>query len=228
MMKILFKLLSLILLTVFIVACSSLPEKTVTPTASAVPLASPTRTSTLPAPTDTARPTLTATPAHAACPPFSIDTTLPVPDDPQSYIGLHFDALPAGVESPGGSVIDGSGTYYMLSEVIRDTDEMLWLERNICHDERGYPYQEIRAVLFLPALQGDERVIIGTCRLKKTGTSEATTLPMPDPAIVAIGRFADIYKPPVTLTSAWRIITQTESFEVLSPESVTCTGILGM
>ncbi len=116
----------------------------------------------------------------------------------------------------------------MLSEVIRDKGEMLWLERNVCHDERGYPYQEIRAVLFLPALQGDERVIIGTCRLKKPGTSEATSLPMPDPAIVAIGRFADVYKPPVTLTSAWRVITQTESFEALSPGSVTCTGILGM
>ncbi len=227
-MKIPFKLLSLILLTVFIAACSSLPEKTVTPTASVVPLASPTRTSTLPAPTYTARPTLTATPAHAGCPPFSIDTELPVSDDPQSYIGLHFDALPAGLESPGGSIIDGSGTYYMLSEVIRDKGEMLWLERNVCHDERGYPHQEIRAVLFLPALQGDERPIIGTCRLKETRPSEATTSPMPDPAIVAIGRFADFYKPPITLTYAWRVITQTESFEVLPPESVTCTGIMGM
>lgn len=187
----------------------------------------PTFTQTATPPT-TEPATATSTSAHAACPPFSIDTELPVLDDPQSYIGLHFDALPAGLESPGGSVIFGSGTYYMLSEVIRDTGEMLWLERNICHDERGYPYQEIRAVLFLPALQGDERVIIGTCRLKKPGTSEATTLPMPDPAIVAIGRFADVYKPPVALTSAWRVITQTESFEVLPPESVTCTGILGM
>jgi len=38
----------------------------------------------------------------------------------------------------------------MLSEVISDSGEMLWLERNICHDERGYPYQEIRAFFSCP------------------------------------------------------------------------------
>jgi hypothetical protein len=116
----------------------------------------------------------------------------------------------------------------MLSEVIKAKREMLWLERNVCHDERGYPYQEIRAVLFLPALQENERLIIGTCRLAEKGTSEAMTPPMPDPAIAAIGRFEDVHKPPVTLTHAWKVITQTESFEVLSPKSVTCTGLLGM
>ena len=151
-----------------------------------------------------------------------------MPDEPQSYIGLHFDTLPAGLASPGGSVLDGSDTYYMLSEVVRDSGEMLWLERNICHDESGYPYQEIRAVLFLPALQENERLIIGTCRLKETVTSEVTNPPMPDPAIVAVGRFEDIYKPPVALTYAWRANPQTESFETLPPESVTCTGIEGL
>jgi hypothetical protein len=223
-----FKLLCLILFAVSIVACSSAPEKTVTLTASTATLAMPTKTPTLPMPPSTATPTLTATPAYTACPPFAIDTALPVLDEPQNYIGLHFDTLPAGLTSPGGSVLDGSDTYYMLSQVIRDSGEMLWLERNICHDERGYPYQEIRAVLFLPALQANERLIMGTCRLKETATSEVTNPPMPDPAIVAVGRFEDVYKPPVALTSAWRANPPTESFETLPPESVTCTGIEGL
>ena len=223
-----FRLLCLILFTVSLVACSSVPEKTVIPTAPVPTLALSTKTPTLPAPPATAAPTLTATPAEPACPPFVIDSELPVPDEPQNYIGLHFDALPPGLVSPGGTMLDGSDTYYMLSEVIRDSGEMLWLERNVCHDERAHAYQEIRAVLVVPALQGDERLIIGTCRLKETTDPEATNPPAPDPAIVAVGRFDDIYKPPVTLTYAWRAITQTETFEVLPPESVTCTGIEGL
>ena len=223
-----FKLLCWILFTVSIVACGSLPEKTVTQTAPAATVASPTKTPGLPTPPSTATPTPTATSVHTACPPFFIDTALPVPDEPQSYIGLHFDTLPAGLASPGGSVLDGSDTYYMLSEVVRDSGEMLWLERNICHDESGYPYQEIRAVLFLPALHEQERLIIGTCRIKDTTTPEAATPPLPDPAIVAVGWFEDVYQPPVTLSYAWRANPQTESFEVLSPESVTCTGLEGL
>jgi hypothetical protein len=101
------------------------------------------------------------------------------------------------------------------------------LEHNICHDESGHPYSEIRAVLFLPAIQEKEKLLIGTCRIKEAATPEAAKSTF-DPAIVAIGRFEDIYQPPVTISSAWRVITQTESFEVLSPESVTCTGLQGL
>ncbi len=222
-----FKLLCLILFTVSIVACSSAPEKTVTQTAPAATLASLTRTPSLPTPPPTAPPTLAATPAYTACPPFSIDTELPVPDEPQNYLGLHFDTLPAGLESPDGSVLDGPGTYYVVNEVVRDSGEMLWLERNICHDESGHPYYEIRSVLFLPAMREKEKLLIGTCRIKEAATPEAAESAF-DPAIVAVGRFEDIYRPPVTISYAWRVITQTESFEVLSPESVSCTGLQGL
>ena len=223
-----FKLLRLILFTVSIVACSPLPEKTVTQTAPAPTLALPTKTPGLPTPPSTATPTLTATPAHTGCPPFSIDNALPVPDEPHNYIGLHFDALPAGLASPDGAVLDGPGTYYMVNEVVRESGEMLWLERNICHDASGHPYQEIRAVLILPALQEREKLLIGTCRVKEAAALEAVPLPEFDPAIVAIGRFEDIYQPPVTISHAWRVITQTESFEALPPESVTCTRLQGL
>jgi hypothetical protein len=223
-----FKLLYWILLAISMVACNSLPEKSVTHTAPVPTLALSTKTPAIPTLPATAAPTLTATPADPVCPPFSIDTALPVPDEPQNYIGLHFDTLPPGLVSPGGTMLDGSDTYYLLSEVSRDSGEMLWLERNICHDERGYPYQEIRAVLLLPALQGNEHLIMGTCRLKETADSEATNPPLPDPAIVAVGQFDDIDDPPVALTYAWRANPQTESFEVLPPESVTCTRIEGL
>lgn len=228
MKKMSFRLLCWILFTVLVAACSSLPEKTVTQIAPAATLASLTITPVLPTPPATATPAPTATPAQAACPPFSIDTALPVPDEPQSYIGLHFDALPAGLESPGGSALDGSGTYYIVSEVVRDSGGALWLERNICHDETGHPYYELRAVLTLPALQENEKLIIGTCRIKDTAAPEAENPVVPDPAIVAVGRFEDVYEPPVTLSFAWRANPQTESFEVLSPESVTCTGLEGL
>jgi hypothetical protein len=228
MEKMSFKLLCWILFTGSIVACSSLPEKTVTHTAPAATLAAPTNTPGLPTPLATATPALAATPAHTACPPFPIDTTLPVPDEPQSYIGLHFDTLPAGLQSPGGSVLDGSGAYYIVSEVVRDSGDALWLERNICHDEAGHPYYELRAVLILPALQEKEKLIIGTCKIRDAAASEAANPAVPDPAIVAVGWFEDVHKPPVSLSYAWRANPQTESFEVLLPESVTCTGLEGL
>ncbi len=225
-----FRLLGLILFAISIVACSSPPEITVTPTAPAATLAMPTKTPALPTPSAMAvpTPTPTVTSAHAACPPFSIDTKLPAPDEPQNYIGLHYDALPAGLTSPDGSVVDGSGTYYAVNQIVRDSGEMLWLERNICHDESGHPYYEIRAVLNLPALQEKEKLIIGTCLMKKDLTPQAAINPVFDPALVAIGRFEDIYKPPVAISHAWRVITQTESFEALPPESVTCTRLQGL
>ena len=224
----LFKILCLILFAVSLAACSSVPEKTVTQTVPAATVASPTKTPTLPTPPATTTPKLTATPAHMACPPFSIDTALPVPDEPQNYISLRYDALPAGLTSPDGSVVDGSGAYYAVNQIVRDGGEMLWLERNICHDESGHPYYEIRAVLILPALQDNEKLIIGTCNLKKAVTPEDALNPVFDPAIVAIGRFEDIYKPPITISHAWRVITQTESFEALSPDGVTCTRLQGL
>ncbi len=223
-----FRLLGLVLFTVSLLACNSSPEKTVAPTVPAATVAVPTRTPGLPTPTDTATPTATATPARAACPPFSIDIALPVPDEPQNYIGLHFDTLPTGLTSPDGSVVDGSDTYYAVNQIVRESGEMLWLERNICHDENGHPYYEIRAVLNVPTLQDKEKLLIGTCLMKKDFTPKTAVNPVFDPAIVAIGRFEDIYKPPVAISHAWRVITQTESFEALPPESVTCTRLQGL
>ena len=224
------RLLGLILFTVSIVACSSSPEKTVTPTALVATLALPAKTPALLTPPATAlpSPSLTATPARAACPPFSIDTALPVPDEPQNYIGLHFDALPIGLTSPDGSVVAGSDTYYAVNQIVRENGEMLWLERNVCHNEKGHAYYEIRAVLKLPTLQDKEKLLIGTCLMKKDFTPKNAINPVFDPAIVAIGRFEDIYKPPVAISHAWRVITQTESFEALPPQSVTCTRLQGL
>jgi len=221
------KLLCLIVSAASIAACSSLPEPAVTQTVPAT-LAVPTKAPGSPTPSATATPTLTPTPAHAACPPFSIDTAVPVPGESQNYIGLHFDALPAGLASPDGSVLDGLDAYYTVNQVVKDSGEMLWLERNTCHDESGHPYYEIRAVLVLPALQEQEKLIIGTCLMKEDLTPEAAVNPMFDPAIVAIGRFEDIYQPPVTISHAWRAVTQTESFEALPPETVTCTRLQGL
>ncbi len=223
-----FRLLYLVIFTISLIACNSSPEKTVLPTAQAATVAVPTKTPGLLTAPATATPTVTAARAHATCPPFSVDTALPVPDEPQNYIGLHFDALPTGLTSPDGSVVDGSDTYYAVNQIVRESGEMLWLERNVCHDENGHPYYEIRAVLNVPTLQDKEKLLIGTCLMKEDFTPKTAVNPVFDPAIVAIGRFEDIYKPPVAISHAWRVITQTESFEALPPETVTCTRLQGL
>ncbi len=172
-------------------------------------------------------PALSATSARTMCPPFSIDIALPVPDEPQRYIGRHFDTLPGGLESHVSFLISGPGTDYVISVVIRDRDRMFWLERVVCRDDNGYAYRELRAVLILPVLQEKEKLITGTCKVNGAATPGATTKPKFDPEVVAIGRFEDLHQPPVTISHAWRANPRTESFEVLSPESVTCAGLRG-
>jgi hypothetical protein len=125
-------------------------------------------------------------------------------------------------------MLDGPNAYYTVNQVVTDSGEMLWLERHICHDESGHPYYELRTVLVLPALQEKDKLIIGTCLLREDLTPEAAENPVFDPAIVAIGRFEYYYDPPVEISHAWRVITQTESFEVLPPESITCTRLQGL
>lgn len=212
-----------LLLALILVACNAVRVGTA-PGTKVVELVNPSPAPwRSPAPT----PTLSATSARTMCPPYSIDTALPVPDEPQSYIGLHFDILPDGLESFVSFVLGGPGTDYVVSEVVRDSGKMLWLERVICHDERGHAYKEIRAVLILPALQEKEKLITGTCKINGAATPEAATKPEFDIEIVAIGWFEDVHQPPVTMNYAWRANPQTETFEVLSPESVTCAGLRG-
>ncbi len=223
-----FRLLALMLVVCVLAACAASPEGTATRTAPATTRMVVTQLLRSPTPPATLAPTPTAAPTHAACPPFTADTALPAPDDARSYIGLHYDTLPDGLTSPDGSMVDGLDAYYTVNQIVSASGQMLWLERNVCHDERGHPYYEIRAVLNMPALQAGEQVLIGTCLLKENFTRESAVNPVFDPAIVAIGRFEDIYQPPVALSHAWRVITATESFEDLPPESVVCTRLQGL
>jgi hypothetical protein len=166
-------------------------------------------------------------PNATVCPPFTIDAALPVPDEPQNYIGLHFDILPDGLESHLSFLLDGPDADYIIREVVKDSDEMLWLERVICHNDGGHPYTEIRAVLDLPTRQEKERLITGTCKVNEVATPMVTTKSEFDNEIVAIGQFEDFDNPPATINYAWRTNPRAESFEALSPDTVTCAGLRG-
>lgn len=168
------------------------------------------------------------TPSATLCPLFTIDTALPVPDEPKNYIGLHFDILPDGLESHVSFLLDGPGADYIVREVVKAAGEMLWLERVICHDDGGYPYTEIRAALVLPARQDKERLITGTCKVYGVAAPMVTTQSEFDNEIVAIGQFEDFDNPPVAINHAWRANPRTESFEALLPDHVICTGFHGL
>jgi hypothetical protein len=178
------------------------------PTFTSVSIEIPEPTS-MPKPTETLEPTATSLP----CPPFQVENVLPVLDIPADYIGHHFDAMamPPGLVSEGGFVIGELPTNYSLHKVWQGDIMMLWLEKMICRDE-GKAYHEIRDVLILPPLRENERLI----------TLHCTTDQEFAPEIVVIGEFEPDVCNPTRIVQAWRANQQTESFEPLFPDSVTC------
>ena len=138
----------------------SLIPQTITPDQMTLP------TSDAVIPTNTPFPTRTPyspTNTPIACPPFSMDTELPVPDIPENYIGRHFDVyeLPDGLNWESSSVIrDYSGQLeYDFTRLKWDNNRQLfWLKEHICYDQQGKAYSEIIDAIASPPLQGDETI----------------------------------------------------------------------
>jgi len=202
------------ILSIGLVACSSLPQPVLTPVPptalpakqSASPPAPQVNTvSPLQTATPLAQPTATNTPLP--CPPFSIDTALPTPDIPDNYIGRHYSNLPNGYTLLVAQLINDG---YALTHMSRGKSHIFWLEKLICHNESGKAFYEIRAVLSLSPT--DNQVVADFCHPIAGDNADVLGIGfVPEPG----GLFTQTNR-------AWRVNTLTESFDEISPLGIKC------
>ncbi len=251
----LLKLLFFTCVPVFLVACAPMPvpaalepkQRMVTETA-VVPPTTPFTTATPPSIATTTPPsTLTAEKRPStlptisppdACPPDQPDNTLPYSPNVADYRGQQFTNLPAGWEDFGGYVV-GSDQYgvYLIRKVEQQGSLMLWLEKVVCrhYDAVGgsRAHLEIAAALFLP-LEEDTgngpRFIQSTCWKTADYPADSTVAEKERgvDTLLAIGYFVDYHNAPTEILFAWEINLAAGRFEELPPETVACTGILGL
>lgn len=248
------KPLSLIYVVVLLAACvptavpagSESEQSMVTETAVVTTIApSPTTT---PQPVATATPLPTVTPETAvttipatlppdACPPDQPDSSIQYSPNAADYRGKQFGELPSEwVDWGGYAVRNEQHGQYLIRKVEQQGSLMLWLEKVICrhyHANYSSPHLEITDVLFLPLAEdtgNGSRLIESTC-WKAADYSADSAVEEKErwvDTLLAIGYFEDYYDAPVEILFAWEINLEEGRFEELSPETVSCTGILGL
>jgi hypothetical protein len=150
--------------------------------------------------------------------------------DPQSYIGLQYKDLPSELYSFGGRLVGdfSAEPSYAVSWVVdascqelpcpTGTLSMLWLERFLAHDSAGKASFEVIDVLQLPDLPEDIFVqvqIAGGCTFNGVKDSE----------IIAVVKYEPDQEIFTDIRYAWRANLQTQSFEEVSPDAVTCENL---
>ncbi len=167
------------------------------------------------------------TPAYASpqlCGDFAYETSLPPnPDDPRSYIGLHFNdlALPEGLEFKAGSVITEDLLWQWVS---RPGFDMQFLSKINCRNQDGSPYNTVMDAIWIPRSVG---------HYDRTGLCA----PLPDANPVIVFGNYNPNRPPVVLNgvSGWkmfglnfgqRVNLETMKFEPLPLEKLECIYIV--
>lgn len=134
----------------------------------------------------------------------------------QDYIGLRYgqDNNLEGIVYEGGNLLEPlNGVEYGVSNVLKDSLNLLWLEKLTHRDAEGKAYWEIRDVLVLPEMSEYEGLLISVCQLN--GRT--------DPEIIAIGIFTEDENV-VKVRKAWRANRQIEKFEEIVVDSVICVN----
>lgn len=134
----------------------------------------------------------------------------------QDYIGLRYgqDSNLEGIVYEGGNLLEPlNGVEYGVSNVLKDSLNLLWLEKLTHRDAEGKAFWEIRDVLVLPEMSEYEGLLISVCQLNN----------YPDPEIIAIGIFTEDENI-VKVRKAWRANRQLEKFEEIAADSVICVN----
>jgi hypothetical protein len=156
----------------------------------------------------------------AACPPFAFDTTLPDPQNPEQYIGRHFDSNypPDGLKILSAGLLENH-SYSLMSVKAQDRD-MLWIEKLVCRDTRGAPYWEIADALTPPSLDGNKQEVVASlCFQGERQIPFVIAYGHYDPSKPASTVIKDYKGWPVQVEKAWEM---NEKFIPLGTESLTC------
>lgn len=194
------------------------PVSSLTPTPASTILSTTetvSNTESSPTPAETA--TMDAT--NAACPPFKLDTTLPVPDVPGSYIGRHYDttALPTGISLLNSGML--SNPEYSYAQLLWQERNMFWIQKLVCHNSSGAQFWVINDALALPKLNPTaNQVYTDTCFSKGVQIPFAIAYGNYDPgaSTITISNFSG-WK--LQITSIWQM---KDKFAAVAPGGVTC------
>lgn len=206
----------------------------------------PTTVTSQPAPTTTPWPTVTpetavmtippipTTAPSDACPPNQPESLIPYSPNAIDYRGKQFAELPAEWEDWGGYTV---GNYqHHIRKVKQQNIVMLWLEKEICrhyHTTHSSAHLKITDVLFLPMEEDTGnglRLIESTCWKVADYPADSAVEEKERwvDTLLAIGHFEDSDDAPTEILFAWEINLETGQFEELPPETVACTGLLGL
>jgi hypothetical protein len=160
------------------------------------------------------------------CIPVSQQTQI-VPDknDPYSYRGVQqYGPLYFGSSGYafGRELSAYQGQDYSLEGMQTGDVMVVWLEKLLCRNLEGAPYFEVLDVLVTPPMQDNEILNMQDCILNGRADTEIITVAEYDPANMKPG---DVPVGPINW--AWRANRQTQRFESIPVEGITCTHWIG-
>lgn len=168
-------------------------------------------------------PTLSYTPTYdataAACPPFSMDTSLPVPDIPTGYIGRHYEtaSLPTGLIWIASGLL--SNPDYSYTQILWQNREMFWIQKLVCKNQLDQPFWVINDSLALPNLNPQaNQVYTNMCFLNGSQIPFALAYGDYDPIQPAV-TISNFTGSKMQVSAAWQM---KEKFTPLNLRGVTC------
>jgi hypothetical protein len=133
--------------------------------------------------------------------------------EPTSYVGMHFDPMPAGVMDESGAVIigkDGKPTPYVLTHVETPQGLAMWLVE-VLPGDGVIRRRVVRAEMPDPKIAPGEHFVSGTCDVngKLDGAVFAVVRNEPGRQYTVIHR-------------AWRAYPETARFDSISTKGIVC------
>jgi hypothetical protein len=135
----------------------------------------------------------------------------------RNYIGLRYRTVPKGITDLGGWVIGNdrvNGREYVVANVKKGAQQMLWLGTILSLDAQGRPTYQIVDVLNLPTLSKSVQLTHGG-QCERNGVV--------DPELVTIARYEDTAQLR-QIVRAWRANRRSGRFEVVSVRNIVCSN----
>ncbi len=173
-----------------------------------------------------AAPTLTAVPTEtafipAACVPGVYDEDVPGPDAPEAFIGKHYnqDDLPGAIQWLASGDLEGDWRWARIQVQGQD---MYWIQKVGCRDERDLPYWEIADALTIPLSDPQaSEVVADFCFYGNRQLDSVIAYGAYDPSTPAAPVTGGIVGWPVRIISAWQM---KERFIPISTRDLTCVS----
>lgn len=133
-----------------------------------------------------------------------------------AYVGLTRDRLPDSITSEGGAVVPekgGAPSTYSFAHVLTPAGDMVWLDADVPPAKAGgRPRHTVRAVLKIPPLARDERLLMASCDVNGRLDGHIVAIVVGE---AQAGRFANVRQ-------AWRADGAAGRFDLIPVAGISC------